>query len=39
VIELLKAAYFDTENTTAESRKSLKKCLQNLFEEGADYYK
>ena len=38
VIEMLKAAYFDTENTTEASRKSLKKCLHNLFEEGADYY-
>ena len=35
---MLKAAYFDTENTTEASRKSLKKCLHNLFEEGADYY-
>ena len=38
VIEMLKAAYFDTDNTTEASRKSLKKCLHNLFEEGADYY-
>ena len=35
---MLKAAYFDTDNTTEASRKSLKKCLHNLFEEGADYY-
>ena len=35
---MLKAAYFDTDNTTEASKKSLKKCLHNLFEEGADYY-
>lgn len=38
VIEMLKAAYFDTENTTDQSRAGIKKCLVNLFEEGDDYY-
>ena len=28
----------DTENTTPENRKTLKKCLLNLFAEGVDYY-
>ena len=38
VIEMLKSAYLDTENTTAENRKTLKSCLINLFDEGVDYY-
>ena len=38
VIEMLKSAYVDTENTTAENRKTLKSCLINLFDEGVDYY-
>jgi len=38
VVEILKLPYFDTENTTAENRATLKACLLNLFEEGADYY-
>lgn len=38
VIEILKIPYGDTENTTEENRKTLKSCLLNLFEEGADYY-
>ena len=38
VIEMLKSSYMDTENTTPENRKTLKKCLLNLFAEGVDYY-
>ena len=38
VIEMLKSAYLDSENTTAENRKTLKSCLINLFDEGVDYY-
>ena len=38
VIEMLKAAYLDTENTAAEIRKALKASLVNLFDEGVDYY-
>jgi len=38
VIEMLKASYFDVENTTPENRKTLKASLMNLFDEGVDYY-
>lgn len=38
VIEMLKTAYLDTENTGPESRQILKSQLLLLFEEGADYY-
>jgi len=38
VIEMLKASYFDVENTTPENRKTLKGSLMNLFDEGVDYY-
>ncbi len=38
VIEMLKAAYLDTENTGPDTRLLLKSQLLLLFEEGADYY-
>ena len=38
VIEMLKSAYLDTENTGPETRQILKTQMMLLLEEGADYY-
>ena len=35
---MLKASYFDTENTTPENRETLKRHLKTILDEGQDYY-
>eukprot|EP00088_Acartia_fossae_P052586 TRINITY_DN5945_c0_g1_i2.p1 TRINITY_DN5945_c0_g1~~TRINITY_DN5945_c0_g1_i2.p1 ORF type:complete len:1186 (-),score=351.14 TRINITY_DN5945_c0_g1_i2:275-3715(-) len=38
VIEMLRDAYLNSENTDPEFKQNIKTCLLNLFDEGMDYY-
>ena len=38
IIELMREAYLNPENSNPELKQNLKTCLMNLFDEGMDYY-